>query len=51
MNLSHIFNKAIDWRLLDKILYIIKKHKQKSRSRYITVEVIKDGVLISGTLH
>ncbi|WP_410518069.1 hypothetical protein [Orientia tsutsugamushi] len=39
MNLSPIFNKAIEWGLIDKNpVHGIKRHKQESRSRYVTNE-------------
>ncbi|MCC8371661.1 MAG: site-specific integrase [Rickettsia endosymbiont of Pseudomimeciton antennatum] len=61
--LSSIFNKAIEWELLEKNpVFGIKKHKEQSRDRYITKEemprffqalekeknqLIKDFILIS----
>ncbi|WP_342638150.1 tyrosine-type recombinase/integrase [Orientia tsutsugamushi] len=42
MNLSPIFNKAIEWGLIDKNpVHGIKRHKQESRSRYVTNEEMK----------
>ncbi|WP_342638311.1 site-specific integrase [Orientia tsutsugamushi] len=39
MNLSPIFNKAIEWGLLEKNPVCgIKRHKEESRSRYVTSE-------------
>ncbi|MCC8399737.1 MAG: tyrosine-type recombinase/integrase [Rickettsia endosymbiont of Platyusa sonomae] len=39
--LSSIFNKAIEWELLEKNpVFGIKKHKEQSRDRYITKEEI-----------
>ncbi|KJV85732.1 phage integrase family protein, partial [Orientia tsutsugamushi str. UT76] len=41
MKLNPIFNKAIEWGLIDKNpVQRIKMHKQESRSRYVTNEEI-----------
>nr|WP_064592046.1 tyrosine-type recombinase/integrase [Orientia tsutsugamushi] len=42
MKLSPIFNKAIEWGLIDKNpVQRIKRHKQESRSRYVTNEEMR----------
>ncbi|KJV71444.1 putative integrase [Orientia tsutsugamushi str. UT76] len=43
MNLSPIFNKAIEWGLIDKNpVHGIKRHKEESRSRYVTNEEMEE---------